>query len=120
MTESSDFRNALDAFLALPYPDYPRMEELRDWNSFLLDLDGHIAGYATRVGNGSLDASEVPDVDALVLEVETLRRDLELVRPERSEDAELLNKYRVYTAALERVVRGLAALARRQGESPMP
>ncbi|MFC5805835.1 hypothetical protein [Streptomyces formicae] len=120
MTESSDFRNALEAFMAIPYPDYPRMEELRDWNSFLLDLDGHIAGYATRVNNGSLDAGEVPDVGSLVLEVENLRRDLERIRPERSEDADLLNKYRVYTAALERVVRELAALARPQGESPMP
>ncbi|MFF4955508.1 hypothetical protein [Streptomyces sp. NPDC001222] len=113
MTETAaEFRAAFEAFRAMPYPDYPRLEELRDWNSRLLELDGHIAGYATRVYDGRLGAAEVPDVDALVLEVETLRQDLDAITPEGEDDAGLVSDYRSYTDALERVVRLLGSLAR--------
>jgi hypothetical protein len=117
MTDSSDFHEALEAFMALPYPDYPRTEKLRDWNSFLLDLDGHIAGYAIQVNDGDLNAREVPDLGSLVLEVENLCRSIEEIHPEGEKESGLLNEYRVYVAALERLVRELASLARQEGES---
>ncbi|MFF4468382.1 hypothetical protein ACFYZ3_02370 [Streptomyces sp. NPDC001599] len=116
MTDSTAFREAFQEFRAMPYPDHPRMERLRDWNSLLLDLDGHVAGYATRVNDGRLAAWEVPDVDSLVLDAESLRRDLGDIRPEREEDAGLLDAYRTYVAALERLVRELASLAHRKDQ----
>jgi hypothetical protein len=118
MTERSEFGAAFEAFRGLSYPDYPRTEGLRDWNSFLLELDGHIAGYASRVHDGRLSAWEVPELDSLALEVASLRRDLEEIHPEHEEDAGLVNEYRVYTTALERLVQELASLARREGEPP--
>ncbi|WP_432137525.1 MULTISPECIES: hypothetical protein [unclassified Streptomyces] len=113
MTESAEFREAFVAFRAMPYPDYPALEELRDWNSVLLDLDGHIAGYATQVYDGRLEAARVPETDALVRKLGSLRRDLEEIRPRQDEDAALLDEYRRYTAALDRLVRALASLAHR-------
>ncbi|MEV7127673.1 hypothetical protein [Streptomyces sp. NPDC093260] len=113
MTETAaGFRAAFEAFRALPYPDYPREEALRDWNSRLLDLDGYVAGYATRVYDGRIGAAEVPDTGALVVEAETLRRDLDSVTPHGADEAGLVSDYRAYAEALERMVRLLAALAR--------
>lgn len=116
MTEQSDFHAAFEAFMALPYPDYPRWDTLRDWNSRLLELDGHIAGYATRVNKGRLDASAIPEIHSLVLQVGTLRRDLAEMNPEREEDVDLMNGYRVYVSALERLTRSLASLASKKSE----
>lgn len=110
MTEKSDFRQAFKVFMDMPYPDYPRIEELRDWNSRLLDLDGHIAGYATLVNDERMQAAEVPEIGALALEVESLRQDLDSVRPGESEGARLVDDYRSYVRALERLVRELAQL----------
>lgn len=120
MTEPTEFREALEAFRAMPYPDYPRQADLQEWNSLLLDLDGHIAGYAVQVGSGRMKASEVPDLDSLVLKVESLRRGLGEIRSEQQEDADLLDDYRIYAAAFERLVQELASLARRQGEQLTP
>ncbi|WP_158679329.1 hypothetical protein [Streptomyces sp. Tu 6176] len=113
MTDTmAEFRAAFDAFRALPYPALPRGEELRDWNSRLLDLDGYAAGYAARVRDGRIGAAEVPGTDALLLEAETLRRDLDALGPQRGGDAELVDDYRAYIGTLERMVRLLALLAR--------
>ncbi|MFF4232821.1 hypothetical protein [Streptomyces sp. NPDC001820] len=115
MTRKSDSLEALEAFRSLRYPDYPRTEELRDWNSHLLTLDGHIAGYAIRVGEGTLDVREVQDLESLVLAVENLARSLEDIRPQSQEDTDLLKDYRHYMAALERLIHELASLAHREG-----
>ncbi|MFC8711147.1 hypothetical protein ACFUCQ_14715 [Streptomyces sp. NPDC057197] len=113
MTDTAaGFRAAFDAFRALPYPALPRGEELRDWNSRLLDLDGYVAGYAARVRDGRIGAAEVPGTGALLLEAETLRRDLDALGPQEGDDAEPVDDYRAYLGALERMVRLLALLAR--------
>ncbi|MFH8218663.1 hypothetical protein ACH4C2_05670 [Streptomyces sp. NPDC018057] len=62
--------------------------------------------------DGRIGAAEVPGTGALLLEAETLRRDLDALGPQRGGDAELVDDYRAYIGALERMVRLLALLAR--------
>ena len=52
MTDRSRFEDAFAGFRSMPYPPYPALEALRDWNSDLLTLDGHVAGYASQVQHG--------------------------------------------------------------------
>jgi hypothetical protein len=120
MTDRTELREAYRIFRAMPYPDHPRTEALRDWNSGLLTLDGHIAGYAGRVAEGSLAPREVPEADSLAQEVGTFGQELEDLRPSLPEEADLVDEYRTYVAALHRVIRALAALAGPEDEHPAP
>ncbi|MFI8185942.1 hypothetical protein ACIF70_36295 [Actinacidiphila glaucinigra] len=111
MTDHTELHGAWERFRSLPYPEYPRTEALRDWNSELLTLDGNIPGYASQVADGRLAASEVPEPDTLARAVERLAADLEALRPAVPDEAGLLDRYRDYLAALLPLVRALAALA---------
>ncbi|MET9143705.1 hypothetical protein [Streptomyces sp. NPDC004042] len=62
--------------------------------------------------DGRIGAAGVPGTDALLLEAETLRRDLDALGPQEGDDAEPVDDYRAYLGALERMVRLLALLAR--------
>ncbi|MFI6689215.1 hypothetical protein [Streptomyces sp. NPDC050485] len=95
------------------------MQELSDWGSSLLAVDGYIAGYAIRVESGSLDPREISDIDPLVLEVESLRRSLEDIRPQTREYIAPLEEFRCYIVALEALIHALALLADESGESTM-
>ena len=88
----------------MSYPDYPQAEELRDWNSELLTLDGYIAGYATRIKDGSIKAGAVPDLDGLISQVDALRRDLDSLNSRVKVEGWLLEEYRSYISALYRLV----------------
>jgi hypothetical protein len=114
MDARSAFERAFVVFRAAPYPDYPQEEELQEWNSGLLTIDGHIAGYATRVHRGSLHAREIPDLDKLALRVRELRGSLEAVPSASEQGRQLIGEYRTYIAALDVMVQELARLARQE------
>ncbi|MEU6291740.1 hypothetical protein [Streptomyces sp. NPDC046988] len=111
MTSASSFPQAYEAFRGLPYPAYPQTEEVQDWNSHLLTLDGWIAGYATRIANGSMSAAEVPEIPDLIRRVEDLLRDLARLTSRVEAEEQLLKQYRSYVAALHRLITEISALA---------
>src|SRR5690242_19424881 len=111
MTSFRDFEQSFDKFRALVYPDYPKSDELRDWNSNLLTFDSYIAGYLTRVRDGTLSAHEVPDLDGSVSEIASLRSSLDSLRPLSGQDGRLIDEYRHYVTALEDVLAKLQRLA---------
>ncbi|MBA2806982.1 hypothetical protein E0500_005865 [Streptomyces sp. KM273126] len=115
MTRESELSEAYEAFMALPYPDYPQTEVLRDWNSRLLTLDGWIAGYASRVEGGSMEADAVPGVDDLISQVDSLRRDLDSFGSQVAAEGPLLEEYRSYVAALHRLITEIGILASTAG-----
>ncbi|MFE6056297.1 hypothetical protein ACFQ6N_36595 [Kitasatospora sp. NPDC056446] len=110
----TDFASAFSRFCATPYPGYPALEELRDWNSELLTVDGHIAGYAYRVHGGQMQARQIPGLVEIVLRVESLRASLDTIHPNSTEDRKLIGEYQSYISALESMVRELDQLARQQ------
>lgn len=110
MTSRESFHQAYEAFRELPYPDYPQTEELRGWNSYLLTLDGWIAGYATQIENGTMTAAEVPAVDDLISKVDSLRRDLDALGSQIGAEKQLLRQYRFYVSALHRLIVEISAL----------
>jgi hypothetical protein len=112
MTDIGNFKRAYAAFRSAVYPDYPRWTQLKDLSSELLTIDGHIAGYASRVYAGSLPAGDVPDLDGLVRDVKSLRLSLESLQPETEQQAKLLNGYRTYVSALDSLMTELSLLAR--------
>ena len=114
MTDSSEFEEAFVAFRSMPYPAYPRLADLQDWNSRLLTLDSHIAGYASRVYSGHLKARDVPNLDSLVFESGSLKASLEVIQPVSDQDVRLIDDYRSYAAALERLTIELAKCASRE------
>ncbi|MFV2022931.1 hypothetical protein [Micromonospora sp. LOL_023] len=113
MTDVLAFRDAYAQFRAIPYPAYPKSQELRDWNSRLLALDAHVAGYAFQVSAGQILACDVPDLDSLVGKVTESILSLEEIDPSVEEDAGLASEYRSYVAALGRLVSELGDLASR-------
>ena len=103
--------------MALPFPDRPATPELSAWGSSLLEVDGYIAGYAISVEKGSLDPREMSDIESLALDVENLCGSLEEIQVEGEKESALLNGFRIYVAALLRLVRELASLAQQNGGS---
>lgn len=97
--------------MSMPYLYYPHTEELRDWNSRLLTLDGYVAGYATCIESGRMRAGQVPGIDVLILEVESLRRMLDSPQFKSGQENGLLSDYRSYVSALEWLVREIGAHA---------
>lgn len=117
MTDSSDFRHAFMVFRSVPYPAYPQLLELQDWNSLLLTIDGHIAGYASKVHDGRMRAQDVPNLDQLILEVSSLGSSLDQIEPVTDEDRQSISDYRSYVAALGRMVSELGGLADQERRS---
>jgi hypothetical protein len=113
MTDPSEFESAFAEFRAMPYPPYPQLVELQDWNSRLLVIDGHVAGYASRVKNGRMKARDIPRLAELILEIESLRTSLEAIEPLSSEDTRLIDGFKIYIAALQRMMLELGRLASR-------
>ncbi|GAB2837027.1 hypothetical protein GCM10027176_46770 [Actinoallomurus bryophytorum] len=112
MTNTSAFGRAWLAFRAMPYPDYPLLEELKDWNSELLTIDGDIAGWASRVYSRDISPREISDLDEIIVKVDELRRSLNFVHPKTTQDVQLVGEYRTYVEALFLVVEELKRLAR--------
>lgn len=110
MTDT-EFERAYTAFMELPYPDYPQSDELRDWNSLLLTLDGYLAGYAYQVHAGHLRAAAIPELEHLVREVGSLRVRLDAIHPATEVDSRLIGDFLVYMEALHRMMRALAGIA---------
>lgn len=104
MTELPGFEQVFAAFYAMKYPDYPQFMELQDWNSRLLVLDAHVAGYASRISRDTLSARDVPDLGALTREVRSLRASLERIQPLSDYGRVLIDDYRRYVVALERLI----------------
>lgn len=111
MTEDSDFRRTFEAFRAMPYPSRPQSEEFQDWGSELLSLDSHVAGYATRVHDGNMVASDIPNLKELVCEVRDLQSSLASVPVLTSRDSRLRGEYQLYVETLESMMRELLRLA---------
>ncbi|MEU8588015.1 hypothetical protein AB0C59_13620 [Streptomyces sp. NPDC048664] len=112
MTDTSGFDHAFSRFLTMRYPDYPQLEALQDWNSELLTLDGHVAGYASQVHGGTMRAHEIPDLPGILLSVRNLRESLGSLRAPDAEDRRLISEYASYVSALESMVSELDHLAR--------
>ncbi|EDY53322.1 hypothetical protein SSCG_06350 [Streptomyces clavuligerus] len=74
MTELSEFCESLEAFRVLPYPRYTIIPDMGDRTAILLELDGHIAGYAIQVGKGGIEACEIPEMEDLVLELDRTKQ----------------------------------------------
>lgn len=116
MTSDSDsFLEAFREFRALPYPDYPQTEELRDWNSRLLTLDGWIAGYATQIESNSLAPIEIPDLPGLMGLVTELYDDLDRLRLQAKAEVQLVEQYQLYMNALRRLVVEIDSLRQQNG-----
>ncbi|MGW5414613.1 hypothetical protein [Actinomadura geliboluensis] len=110
MTNSS-FVDAFEAFRAMPYPGYPHSPELQDVNSHLLVLDAGLAGYATRVFNGTMRAGEIPELGLLVENANSLTAMLEMMNPSLEEDRKLIQEYRAYIFVLSSMLAELSLLA---------
>ncbi|MEV6209282.1 hypothetical protein [Kitasatospora sp. NPDC051914] len=111
MTDRSRFEDAFAGFRSLPYPPYPALEALRDWNSDLLTLDGHVAGYASQVHGGSMQAWEIPHLAGLVAEVDALRAALDAVDDGSGDDRAMIAAFRDYVSAMQAMMHELDRLA---------
>jgi hypothetical protein len=118
-----DYRELLaeyEAFMELPFPDRPRGEELREWASSLVLLGSHVGPGVIAIRNRRIDAWDIPNLESVLLKVQSLRRALEEIHPELESDVDLLSSYRIQVARFEPVVEMLVALARQKPESPAP
>ncbi|MFJ8746534.1 hypothetical protein ACIRL2_45225 [Embleya sp. NPDC127516] len=114
MTDMQEFRSLFTELAATPYPSRARLEALREVGSLLLGLDTHVAGYASQVHGGHMQAEEVPDLPRLVAEVESLRRAASTVRAQSEQDVRLGQEYVRYIEILESLVRSLERIAHGQ------
>lgn len=111
MTDDSAFKRAFSVFRAMPYPGRPEAEELQDWGFELLSLDTHVAGYAERVHSGELPARDIPELEALARQVQTLRGTLAAVPARTDRDVRLKDEYRTYVDTLDQMMAQLTRLA---------
>jgi hypothetical protein len=113
----SEFLEEFEDFMAVPFPVRPRGDELRELASELVALNAHVGTGAIAIRNGRIDAWEIPNMESTLLEVQSLRRDLEEIHPELESDVNLLSSYRTYVAKFEPLVQKLVLRARQKPES---
>lgn len=111
MTDQIEFQRIFNEFRRIDYPDYPAFRELQDWNSHLLTLDAHVAGYASQICSGLMKARDVPELGRLVKKAASLKKALVEVRAVSERDLGQIREYRDYILALESVLTGMRVLA---------
>ncbi len=97
-------KEKLDYLTKLPFPEWAEDDALSDWQSELAELDGYLAGLASRALGG-----ERPDNHMLVQNVRQLRSALEAITDLPAEDCKIRAECEAYMGALEDLAQSLIA-----------
>jgi len=96
--------NAFDRLRKMPFPKFAENDELSDWQTYLIELDGYVAGIATTVLSGGTS-----DFTVDTAHIHKLRRQLEAIHDIPTEDQGIFLECKHYLTALEEVAQCLVA-----------
>ncbi len=95
-------KDNLDYLTSLSFPEWAEVDALSEWQGELAELDGYLAGLASRVVGG-----ESPDTNMVKQHVARVREALEAIDNVPAEDRAIRADCDNYLSALEKLAQSL-------------